>query len=155
MEKIKKLFSTPGRAVATTLAAVLIVGILGAGIAVAAVYLDHRSDMLENRIEQEFAERMYADENSGVVTENAGDQAAPATDPASAQKISAEEAEDIALKDAGFARGDVKHLYSHFEFDDGFYQYDIHFQNGQLEYEYNINAEDGSLMGKDVDHIFD
>ena len=63
MDKIKGMFSTPKRAVITVLVMLLVLGILGTGIAVAAVYLDHKEEMIEYRIEQELSERLYGDDS--------------------------------------------------------------------------------------------
>ena len=163
MEKVKGLFSTPKRAIITVVVMLLILGILGAGIAVAAVYLDYRGDMIENRIEQEMYERLNNDGNAAPAQDTASGSrpsdavANPPTqnDAANAQKITAEQAEDIALKDAGIARTDADRISSHFEMDDGFYQYEVHIFEGEYEYEYTVSAEDGSIFEKDMDYIFD
>lgn len=163
MDKIKGMFSTPKRAVITVLVMLLVLGILGTGIAVAAVYLDHRGDMIENRIEQEMYERLNNDGNAAPAQDTAsGSQPSDAVanpptqnDAANAQKITAEQAEDIALKDAGIARADADRIASHFEMDDGFYQYEIHIYEGEYEYDYAVSAEDGRILEKDVDYIFD
>ena len=136
MDKIKGMFSTPKRAVITVLVMLLVLGILGTGIAVAAVYLDHKEEMIEYRIEQELSERLYGDDSAADAATDSqpADMAAnPPTesDVASAQKITAEQAEDIALKDAGIARADADRIASHFEMDDGFYQYEIHIYEGE------------------------
>lgn len=170
MDKIKSLFSTPKKAVITTLVAVLIVGILGTCIAVAAVYLDYRGDIIENRIEQKISEKLYPDssaeqvpenqmnaQNDAVVPPSQNNTVAPPSqnEVAAAQKISARQAEDIALKDAGIARSDADRIFSHFEMDDGFYQYEVQIHEGEYEYEYTVSAEDGRIFEKDVDYIFD
>ena len=154
MEKIKGLFSTPKKAIITVLVMLLVLGILGTGIAVAAVYLDYRGDMIENRIEQEMYERFNNDGNTAPAPDTATNPPTQ-SDAANAQKITAEQAEDIALKDAGIARADADRISSHFEMDDGFYQYEVHIFEGEYEYAYTVSAEDGSIFEKDMDYIFD
>lgn len=150
MDKIKGMFSSPKRVVISVIVLVLMLGILGTGIAVAAVYLDHREDILESRLEQKFAENLQSSEQAATAQTQS-----ESANAANTQKITAEQAEDIALKDAGIVRADADRVFSHFEIDDGLYQYDVQIYKGEYEYEYNINAENGSILEKDMDYIYD
>lgn len=56
-----------------------------------------------------------------------------------------------ALNHAGFAESDVSLFKSEFDIDDGIAVYEIEFYKGNREYEYKINAVDGSVMEYEVD----
>ncbi len=66
--------------------------------------------------------------------------------------ITAEEAENIALKDAGVSRNDVDFITSHQGRDDGIYLYDVEFFAGDKKYEYEINASKGNILQSDIDY---
>ena len=66
-------------------------------------------------------------------------------------KITAQEAEEIALEDAGLTRDQVKYLHSEYDFDDGIGYYEVQFTYEQLEYEYEIKASDGKIISFDKD----
>lgn len=66
--------------------------------------------------------------------------------------ITAEEAENIALKDAGVSRDDVVFITSHAGRDDGIYLYDVEFFAGDRKYEYEINASNGNILQSDIDY---
>lgn len=66
--------------------------------------------------------------------------------------ITAEEAENIALKDAGVSRNDVDFITSHQGRDDGIYLYDVEFFAGDKKYEYEINASNGNVLQSDTDY---
>lgn len=66
--------------------------------------------------------------------------------------ITAEEAENIALKDAGVSRDNVDFITSHAGRDDGIYLYDVEFFAGDRKYEYEINASNGNIIQSDIDY---
>ncbi len=68
---------------------------------------------------------------------------------APANVIGIEAAEDVAIKDAGVKKEDVTSIRAHLERDDGRYVYDVDFYVGNVEYEYEILAEDGKILEKD------
>lgn len=153
--RIKSLFSTKKRAAVTITAAVCAVLVFSAGAVFASVYWD----MNEDRVEYAIAEKLAPDT---VPMAQSDETAAPVTSanggsmPAlNEKKISQEKAESIALADAGFKKDQVTHLSSYYELDDGYHQYDVRFFNGQLEYEYAIDAGDGTILERDMDHIYD
>ena len=81
------------------------------------------------------------------------DQPAAATQPTSTEpqekRISKEEAENIALKHAGLARGDVTLKRTEYDRDDGVPQYEIEFRSNGWEYDYEIHAETGKILSSD------
>ncbi|MBR3753966.1 MAG: PepSY domain-containing protein [Clostridia bacterium] len=67
--------------------------------------------------------------------------------------ISKNEAKAIALKDAGYEANEVRFLKAKLDFDDGRYEYEIEFRaEGNLEYDYTINAENGKIVEFDRDY---
>lgn len=70
--------------------------------------------------------------------------------------ITEEEAKKIALEDAGVTEDQLGGLYIHMDRDDGIQVYDVEFFVGAEEYDYEINASDGSVVSKDreVEHQF-
>ena len=81
-------------------------------------------------------------------------QPAPEKEAASAI-ISREEAEKIALDYTGFSANQVKRLHTEYEIDDGIPQYDVEYHEGDWEYEFEINAENGKILSYDKDHKYD
>ena len=57
-----------------------------------------------------------------------------------------QEAETFAFMDADVKEDEVTNLRTHLEKDDGVYVYDIEFYVGNIEYEYEIRAEDGMVL---------
>ncbi len=74
---------------------------------------------------------------------------------ASEATLSQAEAEEIALKDAGFTREQAQRLYTLYESDDGVPQYDVTFYVGETEYEYEIHADSGKILSFDRESIYD
>lgn len=66
-------------------------------------------------------------------------------------ELTAQEAEEIALEDAGLTREQVKRLYSEYDYDDGVSRYEVQFEHEKLEYEYEIRASDGKILSFDRD----
>ncbi len=78
----------------------------------------------------------------------------PPTQPsasAEAGRITREEAIVIALTDAGFAQEQVSRLRAEFDYDDGRPVYEVEFRQDRYEYDYEIHAETGAILRKDVD----
>ena len=65
--------------------------------------------------------------------------------------IGTDSAETIALNHAGFSETEVSRLKSEFDIDDGLAVYEVEFDKDGREYEYKINAIDGSIIEYDVD----
>ncbi len=75
--------------------------------------------------------------------------------PVFAADISKAQAEDIALRDAGYSSSQVVYLNSRQDRDDGRLEYDVEFavnnsDGSYVEYDYEISA-DGRILSKDVD----
>ena len=66
--------------------------------------------------------------------------------------ISQDAAENFAIVDANVSRDNVSSLHSHLERDQGRYVYDVEFHVGDIEYEYEILAQDGSILKKRIDN---
>ena len=77
--------------------------------------------------------------------------AAPAqapTQPAE-NRLTSEEARDVALQHAGLSANDVKGLRVEFDYDNGRPEYDVEFNSGGYEYDYEIHAETGEIISWD------
>lgn len=76
-----------------------------------------------------------------------------AVDPTAgaAQAITKEQAQEIALKHAGFTADQVTRLRAEYEIDEGVPQYDVEFHEGGWEYEFEIHAETGAIISYDKD----
>lgn len=73
-----------------------------------------------------------------------------------AANISAESAKSIALSDAGFSSSEVSYLNVKTEFDDSVKVFDVSFiafnpDGSFTEYDYEIKAADGKILGRDID----
>ncbi len=91
---------------------------------------------------------------AGSAEQSAGKTAAPepsASAKDAGEKISKDEAVEIALKHAGFQAEQVKYLRAEYEIDDGVPQYEVQFHQGSWEYDYEINARTGEIMSYDRD----
>lgn len=66
-------------------------------------------------------------------------------------KISKNEAKDIALKHANLKEDEVTSLYSELETENNSRKYDVEFKKGNMEYDYEINAETGEIISFDHD----
>ncbi len=70
-----------------------------------------------------------------------------------ADLISKERAQEIALEHAGLKAEEVKFTKSKLDFDDGRYEYEIEFvAEGNLEYDYTVNAQNGKIVEFDRDY---
>ncbi|MBO5129324.1 MAG: PepSY domain-containing protein [Oscillospiraceae bacterium] len=65
--------------------------------------------------------------------------------------ITAEEAQNIALKHAGFTADQVKRLHVEYEIDRGIPHYDVEFDEGYWEYDYEIDAQTGEILSFEKD----
>ncbi len=72
---------------------------------------------------------------------------------ASAQGITADQALEIALNDAGLTAGQVSYADTHLDYDDdyGMTDYDVEFHVGNKEYSYDINPATGAILNCEVD----
>lgn len=70
--------------------------------------------------------------------------------PAPAQYITADEAFEKALADAGFTRSQVTNIKSEFDREDS--KYEIEFYKDYIEYEYEIDAVSGRVLKRETDN---
>ena len=77
------------------------------------------------------------------------------TVPESTQKLTEEQALEIALNHLGFSADQITRLRTKYEIDDGMPQFDIEFHQGDWEYEFEIHAENGKILSYDKDHRYD
>ena len=75
--------------------------------------------------------------------------------PENTQKLTKEQALEIALKHLGFSADQITRLRTEYEIDDGIPQFDIEFHQGDWEYEFEIHAENGKILSYDKDHKYD
>ena len=80
------------------------------------------------------------------------DQSADAA--TNAVTISIEDAKRIALDHAGLSEDSVKHLNAYLEYDDGIEQYEVQFYDGTTEYDYTIDAVNGTILEYGMESIF-
>ena len=91
--------------------------------------------------------------------ESAGNAVKQAVDPTTATAsgthanpaLTLEEAQDIALKHAGFAADQVTALHTEYEIEHGVPQYDVEFHHGAWEYDYEIHADTGEILSYSKD----
>lgn len=88
--------------------------------------------------------------NATTTTTPATNDTADVTPDASA--LTKEQAQEIALKHAGFTADQVERLRTEYEIDDRVPQYDVEFYVDQWEYEYEIHAESGDIISFDKDN---
>ena len=65
--------------------------------------------------------------------------------------ITEQKARDIALSDAGVKEKDVIFVRTELSLDDGRWEYEVEFYSGQTEYDYDIDAETGTIISVDRD----
>lgn len=65
--------------------------------------------------------------------------------------VSKTKATEIALQHAGFSTDEVSGLHTEYDIADGIKKYEVKFYQGGLEYEYDIDAETGAILGIDKD----
>ena len=125
--------------------------------------VEHRLDTVEDAVEEALIQAVLPEP-----TAPAPAAAPPATTPAetrppiptvpaepaateAALRLTAEEAQAIALQHAGFTDDQVQFLRTEYEIDDRVPQYDIQFYEGRWEYEYEIHAETGAVLSFEKD----
>ena len=69
--------------------------------------------------------------------------------------VTKDQAKEIAVKDAGFSVKDVTFKKVKQEFDDGIEKIKVEFINGDIEYEYEIDAKTGKILEFSTDSVYD
>lgn len=67
------------------------------------------------------------------------------------QYLGLQKVQKIALEDAGFTYDQVIRLHTNMEQEDGVMVYEVHFIQGQYEYEYTIHAQTGEILDVEKD----
>ncbi len=75
----------------------------------------------------------------------------PTSESGTEDYISEAEAKAIALAHAGINEADVSHMLCKLDYDDGVAEYEVEFWDGTTEYDYEINAVSGEIIGYDYD----
>lgn len=75
----------------------------------------------------------------------------PATTAQPTSQIGEEEAKRIALEDAGVAEQDAMYLSVELDTDDGVTKYEVGFNVGQTEYDYDIDAVTGTILERSAE----
>lgn len=63
-------------------------------------------------------------------------------------KITSDKAKEIALNHANLSKNQVSYINAHSDYDDGIQVYDV-------EYSYEINAQNGNIVSYEMDSIYD
>lgn len=66
-------------------------------------------------------------------------------------KITKEEAKKIALKDAGVTENEIRDFEIELDRDNGILKYEISFEKGNDDYDYDIDANTGKIINKEKD----
>lgn len=109
-----------------------------------------RLDMAEEKIEEKLEDGL----RRAVSPATAETLPAPISG-SGPQKLTKEQAQQIALDHLGFTADQVTRLHAEYEMDDGIALYEIAFHQGDWEYEFEIHAENGTILSFDKDHKYD
>lgn len=106
-------------------------------------YIDHKLDVAENKVEQSVQDALSPAD-------------VPAAAPAPAETLPPEgiteaQAQAIALDHAGLTEQEVSRLQVRADWDDGRQEFEVEFNAGYLEYEYEIDAASGRILSFDKD----
>lgn len=88
-------------------------------------------------------------------TENTGNSAAQGTQNNGGQDIGEDAALQAALKAAGVSEADASRVLISMDRDDGMTLYEVRFDAGGTEYDYEIQASDGQVVSSDLEKIRD
>ena len=126
------------------LVAFMVMGLLTAALAVVGC-----SKPAADTQAQTDAAAAQAQDQAQDQAQQAQQQAQPAEQapaPAQSGQITEDQAKAIAFGDAGVTEADVSHLYVHLETDDGITKYEVDFNVGTTEYDYDIDAMTGAII---------
>lgn len=120
--------------------------------------LSRSSEPMEGYAANAYQNQTPAVNQNGNAGADQNQNAAPAQQPAdpnaNVATIDVEEAKRIALDHAGLSADAVKHMNAYLEYDDGIEQYEVQFYEGTTEYEYSIDAVNGTVLGYNMESIF-
>lgn len=106
--------------------------------------VESRADAMEDTIES-----MVQSEPTQTAASAEPTSAPTAAPDTTAALLTAEEAEAIALADAGLTLEQVTRLHSEYDVDHKTPEYDVEFHHGGYEYDYEIHAETGAILHKE------
>lgn len=86
---------------------------------------------------------------SGSATSGSSNSGAAAS--SAADRISAEKAKSLALEHAGLKASEVTFVKAELGKDDGRWEYDVEFRAGNMEYDYEIDADSGKILKSEKD----
>ena len=101
---------------------------------------------------------VLSETSSQTVQNNTQSTQAPAPSTPSAPqasqtdaKITADEALAIALQAVGVSKADIYNVQKEYDMDNGVPLYEIEFNSGNMEYNYDIHAKTGAILERDRD----
>ena len=130
---------------AAVIAALLLCGCNGGG---------QNNDQTTQQSQAQTTEAAAQTTEAAAQTTEAAAQTAAAPDAQTAApggEITAEQAKQIALNDAGVSEADAVFYRAELDMEDGRMVYEIEFYCGQTEYDYDIDAQTGAIVSKDQD----
>lgn len=113
--------------------------------------MDAAEDAIENKVdaaEDALEQKVNEAANALLGPDTATGNFTPA-DPS--QLITHEQAQEIALEHAGVDGADAVGLHTELQIDDGRQEYEVLFRVGHIEYEYEIDAVNGTIVSYDRD----
>ena len=66
-------------------------------------------------------------------------------------KITSDKAKEIALNHANLSKNQVSYINAHSDYDDGIHIYEVEFHYNNREYNYDINAINGTILSYEQD----
>ena len=118
------------------------------------VELDYEDGRVVYEVEFYIAGTEYEyeiDAVDGTVLKYELEQKRPASSGTSQSYIGEDEARTKALAHAGLSSSDVQFIKTELDIDDGKCYYDVEFYSGNTEYDYEIDAYDGTILKFDAD----
>ncbi|MDD5986465.1 MAG: PepSY domain-containing protein [Eubacteriales bacterium] len=148
MRRFRQLFSTPKRAIISTLCLIALAAMLGAGADLAAdAIAEHRAISRESAQQNLSSE---AAQTSGSSTEQAASGRTQATTE-DVTRIGIDKAKQIAVSHAGIALSEAAFQKAKLEKDNGRTEYEIEFYHEGIEYDYTVDAASGKILEYDID----
>ena len=137
------------RILSSMISLVLLVLVIALAAGCSSLYQAEQAvDQIEEQMEQK------ADQ----VEEQLENAAKPPVSPAVTQNAAAltlEQAQEIALNHAGVSAANADFIRVELDYDDGIKVYEIEFDAGDFEYEYEINAKSGKIRDYDKEYRWD
>lgn len=140
----------------------LLLTLTGCAAVGAARTLDHMEDRIdatldiaENRLEAFLRRVLHGTPSPAPVQADPAPPAESLPQPSEPQRLTKEQAQQIALDYLGFTADQVNYLRAEYEIDDGIPQFDVELHRGDWEYEFEIHGETGRILSYDKDHRYD